>query len=87
MRKNMIGSIIENYGILMSPEEYINVAELLNINSISHTKMQAIENSYIYGYMRGYSLSGTELVPVYNLKQMSDEEWVELSKKYKESTR
>lgn len=73
MKKQII-TIIENYGKLISPEEDISMAEARNIIHESQTNMEIVGNGYIYGYLRGAS-SSRKMVPVYDLKQMTDDEW------------
>ena len=74
MTKQIV-SIIENYGMLINPEADINMAEAIDIIAGSRTKMEIAGNSYLYGYMRGCSCGGSKMVPVLNLRQMTDEEW------------
>ena len=74
MKKQII-TIIENYGKLISPEEDIGMAEARNIIHESQKNMEIVGNGYIYGYLRGASGGRNKMVPVYNLKQMTDEEW------------
>ena len=75
-------AIIEEYGQLINPKEDLNTLEAREILSFSHTKMEIVGNSYIYGYMRGTS-SSRKMVPVYNLRQMTDEEWQAMARKNK----
>lgn len=73
--KKQIVSIIEEYGQLINPKEDISTLEAKEIIRFSLTNMEIVGNSYIYGYMRGTSSSRNKMVPVYSLKQMTDEEW------------
>lgn len=82
MRMQVI-SIIEHYGSLIEPKEDINITEARDIIGGSHTKMEIVGNSYLYGYMRGRASAGSKMVPVLNIRQMSDEEWTELATKNK----
>ncbi|MCI8726290.1 MAG: hypothetical protein HFG66_09290 [Hungatella sp.] len=81
MEKRII-TIIENYGMLISPEEDVSMAEARNIIHESRTSMEIVGNSYIYGYIRGAS-SSRKMVPVYNLRQITDAEWCALAEKNK----
>lgn len=76
--KRQIIAIIENYGMLMNPEQDINTSEAIDIIKGSRTKMEIVGNGYLYGYMRG-SRERSKKIPVYNLRQMTDEEWNKLA--------
>lgn len=72
--------IILNYGDEFDPSQDMNMAEAINIIKSSRTRMEIAENAYLYGHMRGSYDSGlTRQVPLYNLKQLTDEEWNRLA--------
>lgn len=76
MRKNRIMEIIEDYGDKFDPALDINISEAMFIIECCQTKMEIVEHSYLYGHMRGrYDNGLTKQVPLYNIKQMTDEEW------------
>ena len=76
--------MIENYGEEFDPSQDMNIAEALNIIESCHTRMEIAENAYLYGHMRGSNDSGlTRQVPLYNIKQLSDEEWNRLAARNK----
>ena len=79
--KKRIVSIIEGCGQLINPKEDISTLEAKEIIRFSLTNMEIVGNSYLYGYMRGRKYGGGKMVPVYNLRQMTDDEWDALAKK------
>ena len=70
--KKQIVSIMEECGQLINPREDIR---------FSLTKMEIVGNSYLYGYIKGRRYGNGKMVPVYNLRQMTDDEWNVLAKK------
>lgn len=75
MSKNRIVDIVMEYGEEFDPSQDINMAEAMNIIDAGLTKMEIVEISYLYGHMRASHNRGcTQNVPLYNLKQMTDEE-------------
>lgn len=86
--KNRIINIIMNYGDDFSPESDISYTDAMSIIQVSQSKMEIVENSYLYGHMRGVHDKGvTKMIPLYNIRQISDEEWKELSRRNKEKSR
>lgn len=86
MRENRIVDIVECYGMTVDPSEDINFVDAMDIIKGSNSKMEMVGTGYLYGYMRGSRNRGfTKNIPLYNLKQMTDEEWNELARKNKES--
>lgn len=82
--KNRIMEIILNYGDEFDPSQDMNMVEAMNIIEASRTRMEIAENAYLYGHMRGSCDSGlTRQVPLYNLKQLTDEEWNRLAARNK----
>lgn len=75
--------IIQEYGTLMGPAIDMKTPEALSIIRGSRTKMEIAGNSYTYGYMRG-KRDSKKMVPVINLKQISDEEWNEMARRQRE---
>lgn len=78
--KKRISSIIDGYGQLIDPREDISTLEAKEIIRFSLTNMEMVGNSYLYGYMRGRKYGGGKMVPIYDLHQMTDEEWEALAK-------
>lgn len=77
--------MIDAFGGIISPEEDIQFSEASEIIRNSKTKMELIENSYVYGLFKGRKLSSiTRSVPVLNIPMMSDERWNELAAKCKQ---
>lgn len=74
--------MLEEYGMFMNPADDMKTKEELIIIKGSKTKMEIAGNSYIYGHMRGSC--GKRMVPLINLKQISDEEWNEMVRNQKE---
>lgn len=84
MRKNRIIDMVMDYGDRFDSSQDINIAEAMNIIDAGLTKMEIVEISYLYGHMRASRSRGcTKSVPMYNLKQMTDEEWNRLAAKNK----
>jgi hypothetical protein len=79
--KKRIVSIMEEYGQLINPREDISTSEAKEIISFSLTKMEIVGNSYLYGYIKGRRYGSGKMVPIYNLRQMTDNEWDALAKK------
>lgn len=75
--------VIEEYGMLMEPKNDMKTAEALAIIRGSRTKMEVAGNSYTYGYMKGVK-AGRRMVPVLNVKQISDDEWNEMARRQRE---
>lgn len=83
--KNRIMEIIMSYGDEFDPAQDMNMVEAMNIIEASSTRMEIAENAYLYGHMRGSCDSGlTRQVPLYNLKQLTDEEWNRLAARNRE---
>ena len=77
--------IIMSYGDEIDPSQDMNMVEAMNIIEASRTRMEIAENAYLYGHMRGSCDSGlTRQVPLYNLKQLTDEEWNRLAARNRE---
>lgn len=86
MRKSRIMQIIENYTGELPPSRDINIAEAMNIIEASQSEMDMVENAYLYGHMRAtYDNGHTRPVPLYNIRQLTDEEWMRLAAKNKET--
>ena len=84
---NILTEIAKNYGTMLEPGEDINIAEMLNLAAGAETKMEAVQNSYLYGYMRGCAyVNYNALVPVLNIRQMTDDEWQALAARSKQYT-
>ncbi|NBH19333.1 hypothetical protein D3Z55_18305 [Clostridiaceae bacterium] len=79
--KKQIVSIMEECGQLINPREDISTSEAKEIIRFSLTKMEIVGNSYLYGYIKGRRCGNGKRVPVYNLRQMTDDEWNVLAKK------
>lgn len=79
--KKMMLAIIEEYGQLINPKEDLNTLEAREILSFSHTKMEIVGNSYLYGFVKGRESSRRKMVPVYNLRQITDDEWQNMAEK------
>ncbi len=79
--KKQIVSIMEECGQLINPREDISTSEAKEIIRFSLTKMEIVGNSYLYGYIKGRRYGNGKMVPVYNLRQMTDDEWNVLAKK------
>lgn len=76
--------MVMDYGDRFDLSQDINIAEAMNIIDAGLTKMEIVEISYLYGHMRAsHSRGFTQNVPLYNLKQMTDEEWNRLAAKNK----
>lgn len=75
MKKNRIMDIVECYGMSVDPKEDINFMDAMDIIKSSQSKMEIVGTGYLYGYMRGSRCGGKNMVPVYNIRQMTDEEW------------
>ena len=73
--KKQIVSIMEECGQLINPREDISTSEAKEIIRFSLTKMEIVGNSYLYGYIKGRRYGNGKMVPVYNLRQMTDDEW------------
>ena len=82
MKKGML-AIIEEYGQLINPKEDLNTLEAKEILSFSHTRMEVVGNGYLYGFIKGRASSSRKMVPVYNLRQMTDAEWNALASQNK----
>lgn len=76
MSKNRIMEMVKSYRSEIRPEQELNIAEMMNLMDCSKNQTELVENAYLYGHMRASYDSGlTMQVPLYNLRQMSDEEW------------
>lgn len=85
MRGNNILSAMATLEEVISPQNDMNTREAKLIILASQTKMEIAGNSYLYGFMRGsQNMSGKRMVPLYNIRQMSDDEWNILAKKNRE---
>ncbi len=73
--KNRIMEIIEAYGDTFEDSQDMSAADAKAIISGCRSKMEIVEYSYLYGRIRGLQCSGRDMVPVYNIRQMTDEEW------------
>lgn len=82
MKKHIV-TIIEAYGMTISPKEDINTSDAMAIIKGSQTKMEMVGNSYLYGYMKGRSSGRSKMVPVLNVRQMTDDEWSALAARNK----
>lgn len=71
---------IQEYGMLMDPKNDMKTTEALAIIKESKTKMEVAGNSYTYGYMKGVK-GGKGMVPILNIKQISDDEWNEMARR------
>lgn len=68
--------MIEAYGMRFEPSKDMSFVEAMDIISESQTKMEIAGNSYLYGFMRGsQNMAGKRMVPLYNIRQISDDEW------------
>lgn len=74
---------IQEYGISVGPKADMSISEAFIIINGSKTRMEIAGNSYLYGHMRG-SMDGKCMVPLLNLKQISDDEWNEMARKQRE---
>lgn len=74
---------IDTYGTFLPADRDMSFRDAKEIISGSRTKMEIAGNSYIYGYMMG-STGSKKMVPVLNIKQISDEEWNKIAKRQKE---
>lgn len=72
-RHNRIMDIIEDYGDMIDLDQDLNMVEAMDIIRASHTRLEIAENSYLYGHRIGSAHA--RRVPVYALRQMTDEEW------------
>ncbi len=78
-----IMTIIENFGMLVSPEADINTAEAKSIIYSSRTKMEIAENAYLFGLIKGMESSHRQMIPIYSLHQITDAEWQAMARKNK----
>lgn len=79
-----ITQMIEAYGREFEPSEDMNFVEAMEIIEKSRSKMELVGNGYLFGYMRGSQKNKSQrMVPLYNIRQMSDDEWNHLAAKNK----
>lgn len=76
MSKSRIMEIIEAYGDTFEDSQDMSAADAKAIISCCRSQMEVVEYSYLYGHMIGSQENRKDRrVPVYNLRQMTDEEW------------
>lgn len=82
--KNRIMEMVENYRGEIRPEQELNIAEAMNLADSTNDSLELAENAYLYGHMRASYDSGlTRQVPIYNLRQLTDDEWGRLAARNK----
>lgn len=83
-RKRSTMQVIKDYQARFDQSKAMRFAEASEIVCLSHSKMEIVGNGYLFGYMRGSEENKTRRhIPVYNIPQMSDEEWSRLAAKNK----
>lgn len=83
-RKN-IENAINRADEAMNTEERLYYQDAMEIIAGSDSRMDAVDNAYMFGYaasMRRADLD-RRMVPVLNIPQMTDERWNELATKQK----
>lgn len=74
--------VIEAYGEILNPQDDIQLSEATEIIRNSNTRMEMIENSYVFGFFNGRkSAQKRNYIPVLNIPMMSDDRWNELAAK------
>lgn len=76
MMGNRTMEMIMDYGDTFDTSQDISMAEIMSIIRSCKRRVEMVESSYLYGHMRGMcDNSATKRIPLYNIQQMSDEEW------------
>lgn len=76
MSKSRIMEIIEAYGDTFEDSQDMSAADAKAIISCCRSQMEVVECSYLYGHVIGSQENRKDRrVPVYNLRQMTDDEW------------
>ncbi len=57
-------------------EEYLKYQDAIEIIAGSKSHVDAVESSYMFGYITAISVG----IPIYDIPQISDERWNELTK-------
>lgn len=86
MREERVIAIIKTYGSIFGAKDDITTSEARAIIRTSKTRMEIVGNSYLYGYIKGSQneIGNTKQIPLYNIRQMSDEKWNSLAGRNKE---
>lgn len=75
MIKNTLMELIEEYGRTVEPQDDIRFTETMDIIKGSGSKSEMVENGYLYGCMCTANGDTRRRVPIYNIRQITDDEW------------